>query len=499
MDLKRYFDHWKLAEHPFQAEEARNDAVYNRMLEEAIAHPDFTKIYGDPANPSTTIVFGEKGSGKTAIRLMIQEMLRHYNRERESGKVWVVCYDDLNPMLDRLSRAIGTDDPHRVLESIRLADHQDAILSLAVTELIDSVLVSGDKAAVKRRSKTFKKMDEQMRSDLATLALLYDQPRHGHASDRWTRLNRLLRTGSAWDKGGHGFVALTLLIVGLGGAGGWRLLESPTWHWYAAAIVGGLGGLFFGFGWLRRKWRNRRKSRQVNREVRVVPREPGFTERQLWDLKDDDLASRPLPTKGDQDSRYDLTARFLGIIRVLGYESMITLVDRIDEPVLVNGDGKRMKQLVWPMLNNKFLQQEHIGVKMLLPIETSQMLAAEDSEFKRQARLDKQNVINPLKWTGTTLYDLCTWRLRNCQKGVSQPSVALEDLFDDEVDSDYLIEALDQMHQPRDAFKFLYAVIVEHCRNTPESDQNYKIAKATLDYVRREQSQRVVDLYRGMA
>jgi len=32
------------------------------------------------------------------------------------------------------------------------------------------------------------------------------------------------------------------------------------------------------------------------------------------------------------------------------------LVDRVDEPHLINGSAELMKSLVWPMLDNKFPQ-----------------------------------------------------------------------------------------------------------------------------------------------
>ncbi|MDQ8203149.1 hypothetical protein [Pelagicoccus sp. SDUM812003] len=499
MDLQQFFEHWNLSEHPFQAEEARNDTVYTQKLDAAITHPDFTKIYGNPANPSTTIVFGEKGSGKTAMRLMIQQRLAAFNEGRESDKVWVVAYDELNPMLDRLASNLKTGPGEKTLAEIRLSDHQDAILSLSVTRLIDSILASKDKAELKRRKKAIKKMTPQRKIDLATLALLYDQPQHGRALDRWSSLLRLLRVGSGLDRGGHSFVTVLLLGAGVVGALGWRFLESPHWGWLLAAIGGGAGGILLGFLWLKRAWRNRKRGKQIEREIRTVAREPDSATRQLWDMGDNELASQPIPKKDDQDSRYDLTGRLLGILADFGYTSFIALVDRVDEPVLVSGDAKRIKQLVWPMLNNKFLQQERIGIKMLLPIELSQMLLAEDSEFKRQARLDKQNLVNPLKWTGTSLYDLCNWRFKNCQRCSPSEARPLDELFEDDVDSHDLIDALDQMHQPRDAFKLLYAVLLEHCRNTPGDSQQFKISKATLDIARREQSQRVVDLYRGMS
>ncbi|MEX0618375.1 MAG: hypothetical protein WDZ76_01675 [Pseudohongiellaceae bacterium] len=499
MDLQQFFEHWNLKEHPFQAEEARSDAVYNRMLEAAIAHPDFSKIYGDPANPGTTIVLGEKGSGKTAIRLMIQRKLKEYNKARETGKVWVVCYDELNPVLDRLSRHLKTDDGERTMKSIRLADHQDAILSLAVTDLVDQLFEPNNKARTKDLSRTLKKMPPQKRMDLAALALLYDQPKHGHASDRWKRLSGILRIRSNWNRSTHGFLFVLSAVIGLVGSAGWVILQTPGWEWYTAALLGGGGAAFFGLWWFLREWRNARRGRQLIREIRVVSRDNSVTGHELWDLRQEDISGQPMPVKGDQDSRYDMTARFLGVIEALGYSSLIVLVDRIDEPVLVHGDAKRMRLLVWPMLNNKFLQQEGVGIKMLMPIELSQMLAAEDVDFKRQARLDKQNVVNPLKWTGNTLYDLCSWRFRNCQRPDAENTVPLEGIFDDDVDSGYLIDALDQMHQPRDAFKFLYAVVLEHCRNTPGGSGDFQISRATLDYVRREQSQRVVDLYRGVS
>jgi hypothetical protein len=73
------------------------------------------------------------------------------------------------------------------------------------------------------------------------------------------------------------------------------------------------------------------------------------------------------------------------------------------------------------------------------------------------------------------------------------------DLFAEDVSRDAVIDALDQMQQPRDAFKFLYGLIQEHCRLSPEDQPSYKIARITLDNVRRAQSQRVQDLHRGLS
>ena len=454
------------------------------------------RIYGDPSSPSTTIVFGEKGSGKTAMRLMIQSRIDEYNADRKEGRVFLVCYDDLNQTLDRLAGVMRTKDRSKALQSLCLSDHQDAILAQAVTDLLDSVLNSKDRSELKKRRKALKRMSLQKRMDFATLALLYDQPRSGESSERWRQLKRILKVGTSWNRGAHSAMSITLGLVAVVGFVGWYFFDSQAWEFIVAVLFGSLGFLGSGFWWLARSWRYGRLARRLAKEVRIGQYPRDSMSRKLWDLNEERMAGQPLPEKGDQDIRYDLTNRFVHVLKEIGFSSLVVLVDRIDEPMMVNGEPERMKLVLWPMMNNKFLQQQDIGIKMLLPVEMSQLLAGESSEFRRQARLDKQNVVNPLRWTGITLYDLCSSRFRNCRIEGAE-TCALEDLFTDEVTRDDLVEALDQMHQPRDAFKFLYAIIADFCNNTSAEGTDFRIPKATLDFVRRTQSDRLVELYRG--
>lgn len=497
MDIQRFFDHWQLEENPFQAEEARNDAVYARTMESTVTHPDFQKIFGQPSVPSTSIVFGEKGSGKTAMRLMMERRFEAHNATRDADRAWVVRYDDLNPFLDQLSHTVSPREPERCLDHIRLADHQDAILSLAATELLDQLLLDPKETTTRRRRKVIRKMSREQRVDLAVLALLYDNPRHGERETRWSQLKRLLRIGQFVNRKGHSVLLLGLAAIGLASSGLWYFSESIRWEWQLLAVVGISGFLGFGFTWLSRFFKNGFRARKVCKEIRTVARDTRFLSDGLWDIPGRHGAERLLPEKGDQDKRYEATKRFLQIIESLGYRSLTVFIDRLDEPVMVNSDSERMRKLVWPMLNNKFLQQEGFGAKMLLPLELGHLLESADPDFKQQARLDKQNMINPLRWTGSTLYDLCTSRFRNCQSEGAERIGQLSELFEDEVDERDLVDALDQMHQPRDAFKFLYAVIQRHCQNTTGDSGSHKIPKLTLDFVRQEQSQRVVNLYRG--
>ena len=496
MDIQRFFDHWNLSENPFQAEEASSDAVYARSMEGAVTHPDFQKIYGSPEHVSSSIVFGAKGSGKTAMRLLIERRLSAHNETRASGKVYIVRYDDLNPILDRLAHQLSRRAPAKCLEKINLHHHQDAILSLAVTDLVDSLLDAEGGREQKGRKRALRKMSREKRLDFALLALLYDQPRHGQRSERWNQLKRQLRFGRLFNRQVHGILTLALALAALVAGGLWQFAGPLTWEWQlaGAASVGGL--VLSGISWLVRSGQKTLLGRRIQREIPSVEHESRPLQQGLWDIPAREGTLHIIPDRTDQDKRYEATQRFLRIIESIGYSSMIVLVDRVDEPALINSDSERMKNLIWPMLNNKFLQQERCGIKMLLPIELGQLLEKESKEFRQQARLDKQNLVNPLRWTGTTLYDLCSARFRNCQKGSADSFEELKDLFADDVDTRDLVDALDQMHQPRDAFKFLYSVILRHCQNTPGSDETYRIPRLTLDYVRQEQSQRVMNLYR---
>jgi hypothetical protein len=76
--------------------------------------------------------------------------------------------------------------------------------------------------------------------------------------------------------------------------------------------------------------------------------------------------------------------------------------------------------------------------------------------------------------------------------------IALRDLFDDTVTTQDLVDALDQMQQPRDAFKFVYALIQEHCANVPDERAEFKIPRPVLDTIRKQQVERMSGMLRGV-
>ena len=515
MNVETFFAHYGIRDNPFAAEEARLDPVFDKLLGEGPMHPDFPKVLGRIDKPSTAVVFGEKGSGKTAIRLMLDKQIEQHNREQPRGdkqtqpgrRVLLVSYDELNPFLDNLLRST-TQDVDKALARIRLADHQDAILSLAVTRMVDSLLgdLGPDEKALAlptdldRRIRT---MPRRTRADLAVLAGLYDQPRTGVSEDRFDRLRRKLhlrwRLPLNLFRDAGGVLLLTALVLG----GLWRYVDQPPWWASVGCVVAAIlaaGSLGW---WLTRLWKLWRMSRSAVADMPLIGRSSSELRHLLADLRGADLARQPMPTKHHgaepaSDSRYQLTRRLLDALSSFGYVGLIVLVDRVDEPTSVQGQAERMRAVVWPMLDNKFLQQDRLGLKLLLPLELRHMLMRESPAFFQEARLDKQNLIDRLTWSGATLYDLCSRRLSACREEGKEP-ITLGDLFEQDVSREMLVDALDQMHQPRDAFKLVYAVIQEHCRLATEEEAKYRIARLTLESVRRTQAQRVQELYRGLS
>ena len=101
MKLQQFLEHHGIVKNPFAEEDAQTDPVFKEHCIVSTHHPSWDKIYGDPLEPATSVVFVEKGSGKTALRLQIAQHLGEHNRRRPDRRVFVVHYDDLNPFLDR--------------------------------------------------------------------------------------------------------------------------------------------------------------------------------------------------------------------------------------------------------------------------------------------------------------------------------------------------------------------------------------------------------------
>ncbi len=519
MNIATYFKHWSIAENPFRAEEARNDAVFSRLGAGPMCHPDFEKIIGDLSSPSTSIVFGEKGSGKTAIRLQIAQRVREHNAAHPETKTLLVAYDDLNETLERfiasadlwsrrrsksdaMDGALTGEHLLKRFRTLRLVDHMDAILSLATTQIVDGLLADprrGDDCSIAvADAKQLRRTDPSILRDMMILQVCYDRPES--APNRTAKLRARLRASRGQRANLWAWLAFTGWLLPVGAILAWFFLREdfPSLPWIEIFLGAlGLWALLLAKYLAWDRWRLARVGRKLSRQLRTLNRAPRSFGRSLQWLTKADCDAATLPLDEADDQRYAMFARLLRVLRAIGHRGALIVLDRIDEPTLVSGDPQRMQAIIWPVLNNKLLQMDDVGFKLLLPMDLRYALYRESNSFFQEARLDKQNLVEKLLWTGSTLYDLCNARLAVCREPGS-PDISLVDLFEEDVNRQDVVDALDQMHQPRDAFKFLYRCIQEHCSNVTEEQVAWRVPRLILETVRKEQAERVQQLYRGV-
>ncbi len=206
MKIQQFLEHHGIASNPFADEDAQTDLVFKGSCIRTTYHPSWDKIYGDPKEPATAVVFGEKGSGKTALRLQIVRHLADFNADHPNEQVFVVQYDDFNAYLDRFrdrfSRRRRRMD--RALEQWRLWDHMDSILAQAVTQLADRILEvkQARHPAARDDALPTGALDPAQVRDVMLLAACYDQSTAENTLQRWRRLRGKLRFPiwrSKWD------------------------------------------------------------------------------------------------------------------------------------------------------------------------------------------------------------------------------------------------------------------------------------------------------------
>src|SRR5947209_18834601 len=110
MKIDQFLKHHGIAGNPFSEEDAQTDTVFKRGCLQTIHHPAWDKFFGSPADPSTALVFGEKGSGKTALRLQVTSELDDYNKAHPEARAFVISYDDFNPFLHPFRGAVRGKD-----------------------------------------------------------------------------------------------------------------------------------------------------------------------------------------------------------------------------------------------------------------------------------------------------------------------------------------------------------------------------------------------------
>lgn len=479
MNLHDLLAHHGISANPFADEDAQTDPVFQGRCRTSTFHPNWDKVYGDPSAPATSIVFGEKGAGKTAMRLQIASQLEEHNRRHPNGRLFVIEYDDFNPFLDRFADRLSSRkrrNPARVLDEWKMWDHMDAILSLGVTSVVDRLLGARQPSgspANELPGDAVKRLDRFQRRDLLLLAACYDNSLTEAFETRWFRLRRKAkyRPWQSWFIRGIGILTKAAVLGYVFYTKQYSLLWTSVWPWLIMAI---------GWApWLAQVWRWWMQAYGVAKNLRCVTRDVQPLRKVFMQFSGRDINGQPLPNKRRTDDRYELLYKFQGLLAALGFTGIVVLVDRVDEPHMMNGSLENMRGLVWSMLDNKFLKQPGLGLKLLLPIEISEFVQQENHDFFQRARLDKQNMIPSLEWTGQSLYDLANARVKACGKAGREPQ--LRDLFEESISDTRLVDTFATLRVPRHLFKFLYRLLVAHCQAHIDSQPAWQVDSATFE------------------
>ena len=208
---------------------------------------------------------------------------------------------------------------------------------------------AGYAAAVDVKPLSPKPLDHSQRRDLLLLAACYDLSSSGNRLDRWNQLRRTLRYStwrSCWKAGvGLAGTAATFLALYFWGSGSWF-----TRPWMYLAIL-----LF----WVPELWRIAKTvfaAWKTARRTRVLEHAAKGIAKLLLRMPERDLADQPLPNKNRSEDRYQLLDKLQAVLATLGFEGIVVLVDRVDEPYIINGSTDLMQALVWPMFDNKLLK-----------------------------------------------------------------------------------------------------------------------------------------------
>ncbi len=442
MRIEEFLDRHGLEKDPFaNAEEAQGDDVLLRLYQNKTfqyGHPEWPKFCGHPPGNQSSIVFGLKGSGKTAMRLALQEAIERHNQANPNDRTLLVPYDDFNAFLSnwqaqvlresgktapRNERSWSSNDGISFRDHWTLAHHLDAIMAQITSALMESTRQASDPAA----------WEEHVRYDLLFLAAIY-------LTERTLDYRRAIRSlySHLFTRGRRRRNAMRRMTGNVASLGVYPLYR----RFHSSAV-----------------------SRRVRRLIQVVEHDPSLLRWALNHIPPRYLDAQPL--LGEQVSPLNESARFetleklLRVARAAGFARVAVVIDKVDEPTMVSGDYERMADFVLPLWNNKVLQTSGIHLKMLLPAQLYDRVRKGDSRLLNMARLDKANIIYPLTWSGEHLYEMLSERAAVCLKPGAGDTFDLQQLFDAGVTRDSLIQELAKMKLPRHAAKFLHRCLCE--------------------------------------
>ena len=489
MFTQTWREHWGLSGDPFACEDADKDPVLGRVETSAV-HSGFDRVFGDPASPAPGIVFGEKGSGKSGLRLMMRRRLAAHNQAHPDARVFVVEYADFDGYLESLQRTLAHGkkraDTREVLSAWRLSDHLDAILSLSVTALVDGLLDGQQRMA---------RPSTKQALDLHLLTALYYRSKARTPSEALEGLNRSLGApGRSPAVGRTRRVFLSLLgaalVVAPELAGSVPALEPLAALQAHRPLTWGVAAAIALLPWAAEGLRDRKRATFAARAchaLRVLPTDPAPLHALLRRLGAMEQGELLMPQGDEEAVRFEYLQRTLALLAATGNHGLYVLVDRVDEPTLLADGGERMRDFVSSMLDIKLLQHPQLALKLFLPIEMESLWRSASAEQLKRMRLDKSNLVPELKWTGRELYEIANQRLLACA-GEGGRAGALLHLLGDDLPLEHMLETFSTLGTPRYAFGFLSEVLLEHVKELPEDlgpdDPRWRLSRSGFDVVR---------------
>ena len=93
----------------------------------------------------------------------------------------------------------------------------------------------------------------------------------------------------------------------------------------------------------------------------------------------------------------------------------------------------------------------------------------------------KQNLIKSLEWTGESLYDMATNRIRACLDEGADQKISIRNFFAEDVTEQELINKFGKLRVPRHLFRFLYRLLTDHCNTSTQDNPTWKVSHETLE------------------
>lgn len=484
MFMQKWRDFWGLSEDPFTCEDADKDLILTEV-DTAAVHWSFDRMYGNPRMPAPAIVFGEKGSGKSALRLMINRRLDEFNEKNPDEKVFKIEYIDFNTYIENFRRTIGVrgDYDQAAKEAIsrwKISDHIDSILSLGVTKLVDEIINSKDKS---------KKMGHKEKLYLLIMTAIYYHSEKRTAKEAIQKLKRHYGMASfrPWCRWIWVIVG-TVLSLGIGVfpfishiLNVPESLTSMNMVWHLVGITGlvAVWGIFLFI-----QSSIRAQASRADRCVKILQHDTINLANVLKGLSPKERREFILPRGSDAASRYQLLDQFISLLDNFGYKGVYVLLDRIDEPSMLSSRIDLMRPFIETLMDIKFLQYPKLGLKLFLPIELDEIYRNASPEQLKRMRLDKSNLIGELKWSGQELYEIANQRMQSCQKENGKQN-QLAELFEEDFDFHILRDTLTMLGTPRYAFGFFSSLFTEYVKDLPndlpENDPRWRVTRSYFE------------------